>query len=448
MEQENFASYKPGTFVVDLKQVEPADRFFEPKDMPAIVHEYSHYIQDISTISAIMGFSLWMRDVVNLTRIFSSGQDETIAIPLEKDQFGESIGKYRKYYNLYCGNPDDIFEIDYSLNPFSQHHFGTTEVDLDGEKHVFGVNEIEFSNRPGKIFFGLIALQEINAYYAQKLAELRPRNVELSIYADSLASYPYKFGDHIFDVYNINIDLPTKYVLIDLCLDTVQATSVFWKVLERLRGQSVTFFGSAASDLIGLVEECRVSCSFSTKDALENILPDIRHWAEAEGREYLRSALGWYYQMIDGVYLFKSAGRIERTFFSLPFAMDWQNFARFFQIYPFPVYFKNGALLGNTASDGNEDDNAVFKGNFEAASTFWAHRVLYDLLTVENIDQLKKRAHCPLFEGCTDKEALDEEYVCKTAPWEIVKGKITAPCLYGLAAHSFGLWQNTLDFRV
>jgi hypothetical protein len=448
MEHQNFASYKPGTFVVDLGQVEPAVKFFESKDMPAMVHEYCHYIQDISTISAIMGFSLWMRDVVNLTKVFSDGDGKTIAIPLEKDQFGENISKFRKYYSLYCGNPDDIFEIDYSLNSFVQHHFSTTEINLSGEKRVFGVNEIEFSNRPQKIFFGLIALQEMHAYYAQKLAESKSGDVVLSIYADSLASYPYKFGDHIFDIYNIQIDLPTKFVLIDLCLDTVQATSVFWKVLEKLRGLTVTFFGPDSTDLISVVKGCRAECSYSTNDALENILPDIKNWAEADGRDDLRSALSWYVRMIEGVYYFKSIGEIAPTFFSLPFIMPWKDFAQFFQIYPFPAYFKTATLLGNVASDGNEDDNVAFKGSFEAASTFWVHRVLYDLLTVENVEQLKKRAHCPLFEGCTIKAQLDEEYICRTAPWEIVKGKTQAPCLYGLAAHSFGLWQNSLDFKI
>ncbi|MDD5571846.1 MAG: hypothetical protein PHD97_11920, partial [Bacteroidales bacterium] len=234
----NFAAYKAGTFSTDITNLDIADRFFEQKDIPAFIHEYCHYIQDITTISSIFGFSLWLRDVVALTRVFSNGEGKTISIPLDRDKYGETINKFRKYYNLYCGDPNAVFEIDYSQIKLFKRHLRVEEIPLDGKVQKLAVNEIEIDNRTDKLFFGLIVLQEIQAFYAQKLAEKKLPNIELSVYADKLPSYPYKFGDFLFEQHNINIELETKFLLIDLCLNTVQATSVFLEVLDILRNKT------------------------------------------------------------------------------------------------------------------------------------------------------------------------------------------------------------------
>jgi hypothetical protein len=34
------------------------------------------------------------------------------------------------------------------------------------------------------------------------------------------------------------------------------------------------------------------------------------------------------------------------------------------------------------------------------------------------------------------------------SPWEIIKNKDKIICQYGMAAHSFGLWQNSLDIKI
>jgi hypothetical protein len=444
MEEHNFAAYKAGTFSTDISNLKIADMFFEQRDMPAFIHEYCHYIQDITTISAIFGFSLWLRDVVALTKIFSEGESKTISIPLDKDEYGETINKFRKYYNLYCGDPNVVLALDYSTLSFVKRHLAIQEIDLDGKKQKFAVNKIELSNRPDKIFFGLIVLQEIQAFYAQQLAEKKSPSVEFSVYSDKLPSFPYKFGDFLFVQFGIEIELETKLILIDLCLDTMQATSVFLEVLEKLRGQKITFFGSKRIDLFPIVEECRKKCSYSTEEALENILPDLRMWSKGPGRKYLSEAIGWYLNQVELVYNLKKM--TSPTFFSMAFCTDWPNFALLFQCFPSPAYLNNGVLYRTVSINSDEEDSEFMK-NFEAATTIWSHRILYDLLCSENQSQLNERCQCPLYEGCHIRPQIDDDYTCKMAPWEVIKNKKKIICQYGMATHSFGLWQNTLDIK-
>jgi len=445
MEKHNFAAYKSGTFSIDISNLEIDDKFFKPKDMPAFMHEYCHYIQDITTISSIFGFSLWLRDVVALTQVFSEGEGKTIAIPLERDKYGETINKHRKFYSLYCGNPNDVFEIEYSKTRFLKRHFKSQDIDLDGNTCKIGINEIELKSYPDKLFFGLIVLQEIQAFYAQQLSEEKLKNVEFSINSKDLPSYPYKFGDFLFEEFNIQIDLATKYVLIDLCLDTVQATSVFFEVLEKLKGQTVSLWGENKTNLISIVEECRKLCSHSNSVAFEHILPDLEMWSKGPGRKYLTGAIEWYLNQLKLTIELKKI--TSKTFFSLPFAMSWENFTVFYVLYAPPIFINDGIFYRSFSKNEQWQENEFIK-NFEAASTIWSHRVLYDLLCSENLEQINKNCKCPLYDGCSVRSEIGEDYICNTAPWEIIKGKKKAECQYGMAAHSFGLWQNNLEIKI
>jgi len=444
MEKHNFAAYKSGTFSTDISNLEVADRFFNEKDIPSFIHEYSHYIQDITTISSIFGFSLWMRDVVAMTQIFSNGEAETYTIPLARDKYGETINKFRKFYNLYCGDPNSVFDLDYKKLKFKDRILTVKDINLDGRIQKIAVNEIVLENHSTKLFFGLIVLQEIQAFYAQQMAETKLPKVEFSVYADNLPSFPYKFGDFLFQEFEIDIDIQSKFILIDLCLDTVQATSVFLEVLNILKGRKITYFGQDRTDFAKIVQQASQKCSYSKETAMENILPDLKMWANGEGRKYLTEALSWYVNQIELVYNLKKL--TSPTFFSMAFCMDWQNFALFFQCFPSPTYIKEGVLM-RTVSIISEEQDKEFIKNFEAATTIWSHRVLYELLCSETLDQLNERCSCPLYENCHIRPQIDDDYTCKTAPWEIIKNDKKIICQYGMATHSFGLWQNKLDIK-
>lgn len=449
MPLHNFVSYQPGTFATDVSNLETGDMLFKDKDMPAFIHEYCHYIQDITTISSIFGFSLWMRDVVSLTRIFSVGVDQTISIPLSRDNYGETINKFRKYYNMYCGDPNQVYHIDYSLNPKINIQRTITEIDLDGEKRLLAVNEIELQGRTGKLHFGLIVLQEIQAYYAQILAEQKFTGTEFSVYANNLPSFPYKFGDFLFDHYRINIDLETKFLLIDMCLDTMQAPTVFLEVLKKLQGQTIVNspLGSVVSKIVA---EISIEHSYPTEEVLQNILPDLKIWANQRGREHLKKALSWYIDQIEFVY--ENKAKHSSIFFSEAFCKDWQNFARLFRELPPPVMLNSGSLMRNFSNNSIKElyeiEEAIYVLNFEASTTIWSHRILYDLLCAEDLQQINLRCHCPLYNGCDKRPLIGDDYTCKNAPWEIIKNPQKIICQYGMAAHSFGLWQNTLDISI
>ena len=160
----------------------------------------------------------------------------------------------------------------------------------------------------------------------------------------------------------------------------------------------------------------------------------------------MSEALEWYLIQLNIIIGIKQKTPAP-MFFSLPFVMDWQGFADFYKLYAPPIFFKNDEMLRSVSLEAEWQENEFIK-NFEAASTIWSHRVLYDLLCSENLEQINKNCKCPLYDGCSVRSEIGEDYICNTAPWEIIKGKKKAECQYGMAAHSFGLWQNNLEIKI
>jgi hypothetical protein len=454
MEENNFAAYQSGSFAIDISKLVLDGDFFRREDLPAFFHEYCHYIQDITQISSIFGFSLWMRDVVALTHVFSDGIGEEIEIPLSLDEYGQPINKFRKYYNLYCGKPDQVFFIDYTKITNINRDLKLEEVPLAGRDQKLAVNYLNLEGFHTKIHFGLIVLQEIQAYYAQKFVEEQLPDVTFSAPSTSLPSFPYHFGDFLFNSYNIAIDDRSKFILIDFCLDTVQAPSVFLDVLDKLRGKSVTHFGKNKTDIKSIVEECRQASSYSTEEALSDILPDLKMWAADTKRKYLAQALDWYVKNIELAYNFKNMKpEIDGvkmnfdTFFSLSFCLPLNDGLQpMFLTFPAPVYLNNGVFYRNY-SRKEENEDREFEKDYEAATTIWSHKMIYNLLSSQTVSEINDHSKCPLYERCNIRKEEDD-YTCSRSPWEILYGKEKVECQYGMAAHSFGLWQNRLNIKM
>ena len=296
--------------------------------------------------------------------------------------------------------------------------------------------------------FRLITLQEIHACYAQQLAERhylkRDPGIVFNVPAASLPSYPYHFGDHLFDAFEITMPLDLKFIFVGLCLDTIQAPTVFLKALEIIKGKTFIADEEVIKEFTILIEQVRRTCSFSNEEAMANILPDLERWAQDYRRPDLTAGLEWYTMMIKFGFDFRTDNPAG---FDMLFCQGINSLTKLYAAFPVPVFLDNDGLNGNGAANGDPVQDAVYEFAHLAASNFWMLRKLYDLLCSPDIETLSDRCRCPLYEHCTIRPVLGEDYICANAPWEIVKGRTEVPCAYGRAAVSLGLWQNGIGFN-
>jgi len=443
--EDNIASYEASSFAVNASKLQfDKNGLVVPEDFPAFVHEWWHYMQDITTITGQNGFYLWMRDIVRMTNLTCTGVNKTISIPLQRDQYEEVYSKYRRIYNIFCGKKEE-FRIP-GAKVTNEPTVEPNGISLDGEIRTFAKCTVYINDKP--YFFGLLVLQELNAYYAQKIAELYVAGTNFNVPADSLPEFPYKMGDILFDHYNIKCDLRSRFIITMRVLDSLQAPAVFLKLLLELSNKELDY----SKDRDWILETIeRVSNTFSHKneEAINEWMKDYSNWMNDTGHSMLRESLIWYISILGT--LEKCAESYGIDTFELVASSGIKNLNQLYGCFPAPLIKRNGEVLGQSIYN-NKKLSIAAQHDFECALVIWSHRRIYDLLRSEDSDSFQENAECPLYNNgkCLylNKYATDKPYLCKMAPWEVVKGEKQALCPYAVAAHSMGLWQNDLDVKL
>lgn len=443
MKEENKASYEVSSFIINASKIE-FDKNEAPikEDFPAFVHEWWHYIQDTSTITGQNGFYLWLRDIVQMSNITCKGEGQIITIPLSKDAYEQVYSKNRRLYNIFCGEKKEEFFKDAVIT--QEPTISTNEIKFDGEKRTFTKCLIYINDR--ELIFGLLALQELNAYYCQKLVESYLQGTQFNVSADSLPDYPYKVGDLMFAYHKIDCDLNTKFFISSISLDTLQAPAVFLSLLCRLSNKKLEYPKDRDFILQAFEEESR-NYSHSNIEALDEWFKDYKMWLRDESHIMLRESLSWYIMSVGGMEKLKSEYGIDA--FVKPITLGLKNLSSLYSLFPAPLIKRNGEVLGQTIRN-NAALSAAAQHDFENALIIWSHRRIYDLLKSEKLEDVVDNSTCPLY---NDGKCIylnkyqNREYDCRTAPWMVVKGEKQALCPYAVAAHSMGLWQNDISIE-
>lgn len=443
--EQNLASYEASSFAVDASKLQ-----FDEKgkviieDFPAYVHEWWHYIQDISTITGQNGFYLWMRDIVRMTGVTCSGEGKKIEIPLPRDKYEEVYSKYRRLYNIFCGVKEDIYIKEAAIvdNPI----IIPNGINIDGEKRTFIKCDIPMNDNVH--YFGLIALQELNAYYAQKICENYVRGVKLNVTADTLPEFPYKLGDLLFKYYNIECNLQTRFMISTLVLDTLQAPATFLYLLQRLSGRTLEYLKNK-DEIIHTLEDVTKQYSYPNEAAYKEWGKDYSNWLNDESHQMLRESLKWYLSMIGlAEKLMMEYGKDTLAF---SFCCGPDAMKVLYKLLPVPLIKYNGQVLSQII-EGETPFSIAAQHDFDNALVIWAHRRIYDLLRSTTRKEMEDNSRCPLYNGgkCQyiDRYDTSKSYDCSMSPWMVVKGERQALCPYSVAAHSMGLWQNDISINL
>ena len=441
----NHASYEESSFCINAERLsfktidkKNGARTISNEDMPAFIHEWWHYIQDISTISAQNGFYLWTRDFARLSQITCNGTKKTIHLPLDKDEFGEPFDKDRALFRIFCGQKEEYDLHDCKIEGVTIEQY---PVAYSGTNINFAKCQVEINKKHYN--FGLLALQELNAYYIQRITESFLPNVNFNVPASTLPTFPYHLGDMLFDYYNIHTDEKTKFIISMQCLDSIQAPAVFLNVLKKLMNSSINYV-SDRSSLNEVIYQAMQESSCSNLDVNIEWVKDYKQWIEASSltKEY-RGALKWYIQQIYNCSFVKQNAE---EIFPLIASGSLEELSKLYETFPAPLIKIGSEILGSQQTFG-----AVTKETFDTynnALIIWTSRRVYDLLRAKSKDEINERARCVLCDGCKNKAKVGNPYLCSTSFFSIANGrkKVKCPMMFALA--NIGLWQNTIEVDI
>lgn len=444
MNADNHASYEASSFCVNASNLKfDVKGMISVEDFPAFVHEWWHYIQDITTITGQNGFYLWMRDVVRMTSVTCNGNGNTIILPMKRDQYDELYSKYRKLYNIFCGekierhidNPQIVEEPQISPNGIC----------FDGEEHTFAKCEVKVCNEI--FYFGLLVLQELNAFYAQKIVESYMEGESFKVSADSLPEFPYKMGDILFDYYHIDCDIKTKFIISYLVLDTIQAPAVFLYLLKALSGKSLNYTNNR-DEILSVLHKVSSTYSYPNIAAIDEWSKDYSKWANDQGHVMMSKSLQWYINTVIAAERLKDA--YGEDTFAIALSMGHKFLNKLYECFPAPLIKQGNEVKGQHIKT-NKKLNIAAMHDFEQALIIWSHRRIYNLLTSQKREEFVENSICPLYNdgNCLylNNYKADKRYDCRSAPWMVIKGEEKALCPYAVAAHSMGFWQNDLEIH-
>ncbi len=427
-----YSSYEPGGFAVDIERLKYDIEKCQvvKEDFPAFIHEWCHYLQDITTISAQNGFYLWLRDLVCLTKITCSTFGEKIEIPLKPEDYGGYVNKYQRLYRKYCERvKEERIECPKITKPYEIDVCTTKEFTED--ERVYARCRCFINNK--EFILSLVALQEINAYYAQKIAEELVPDVAFTVNADDMDTYPYLLGEILFDEYNVNCDMRMRFCITYMCLDTLQPPIIFLKTLEILKGQTLDYENS--DDILRvakIINDILPIHSHTNEEAYGEIFKDYDQWLKDGSHQCLVTALKWYVDKIKRAIDTQKAGR---QIFPVMLCENMASLELLVRNYPVPLFKKDGIVTPDKCA--NEEESL-------AALTFWMLKKVCALLACQKKEHLANYTTCPTYKHCPFKEAVDKEYLCKTAFWDVIQGEKKTKCPFGIVLHTMGLWQNEL----
>lgn len=436
MESNDYTSYEPLAFtvMVDNLEFDPTTGFVVQSDFAAFIHEWWHYIQDISTVTGQNGFYLWLRDMARISKITCSKVGEEIHVPLNPDEYGEPMSKYRNLYNIFCG----VKLEEYIDTPKITEEPIIEQLPLEIDREMRTLPKCKVSICGKDFQFRLIALQEINCFYAQRIAEKYVAD-KPKVPADSLPDFPYKVGEMLFDRYSIVSDDNCKFLISYLCLDSIQAPAVFLEVVKELAGRSLSF-DNDVDVIVEIVEKVAARLAWPNEDIYKEWSKDYVNWMNDPGHLYFTQAIQWFvckWLLCDTI-----RSQNGKDFFVRKFCYNIGNLNHLYSLFPVPMFKRNGHILGSSILGYKAPVD--FQNEFDNALVLWAHKRIFEMLSIKDREKVNELATCKLYDNCPYREKVGKDYDCKTAAWEVVQGETQAKCPYAIALHSMGLWQNKL----
>ncbi len=441
------AQYKPLSFTIHLFKITfDEDNRLSYKDYPVFVHEYMHFIQDIAYCSSVMGFLSFIDDVLSFVKE-KSIIDKHISI-IKSANYGNCRNIF-----TYVDSPENDLIINQikAITPLKSDFRGTI-VSTGKNKNkiiaVDGIGQINIEEHYADIQFsavlnvcryniGICDLQECQAYIAQRVVESiltasGHTNVETKPHI-----LPYFLVDLLFDYKQVQADDKSKFIILDIVLDTLYPVSVLIALLEKYKEKKIDI-SVHHNEIVKFVFTLESSIGKTKYEFYSDILDKHKALKAGNLNSHLIMALDTYLLIVRLLFV----TRENKNDILYDMVANSEIFYKFIKRLC-PIIVENpisemGVFDSDLTDKFLNEYFFVTKGFFSTLSHFFSY-----ISDTKNVIE----PSCPLIGACALlKEKSELLHICTNTPWERNSDENSA-CIYSSIMKTLGLWEIDISIE-
>lgn len=401
---DDFGEYIPGFFkLVISKELFDGITWgdFTQEELATLIHEYVHFLQDISTTRGISNF-VYVSKILQLNFAQAYECSEIIQLPFEIEKVGgvEAYGE-SELQSFYSGSNNQI-KI-HHINKICREEEGLLNEIVNGER-MYAIN-VYYDDKDNPYIFGSDSVAESMAYIIEH---------ELFGTEERRNEFPYNLCEIICKEMYPNV-LQQKAILIAMCelsLMHYHSGDMFWHILKEMKNNNLNFQSVSEFEDYFFEKTCFLYKNYCNdiKDAIECI--DFLYPKSIDFFEEINKLLNAFLKK-------GKQKRLEKKFFiakllesNNPVVMvnSWMN------------YFGMPLIC-------DENFNVYASDNI---SLILAPLALYNFFGSRNSNK------CDMFPFCESQKLKNFNHIiCKNNPWHQVNNKDLCP--FGVYWHMYSL---------
>ena len=194
---------------------------------PTYIHEYIHFIQDVTTIHGLTTIDVFNEDMrVAIHNIYNQ-EDMSFDVPIIHVIDGEEKNSYAKYINLYNGD-----DVPLSCREIIKIEYLNISMDKYSSVSDLCIKIIDNNSTDYDISFGAFAIKESMAYILEQ---------KLSLNWVKSSDFPYNFAFRLTEqIYpEFAKDILNVLALCDISLQFLNSGEVFYNFLIQLKNEKI-----------------------------------------------------------------------------------------------------------------------------------------------------------------------------------------------------------------
>jgi hypothetical protein len=223
---------------------------------PAYIHEYIHFIQDVTTIQGLTTIDVFNEDMRVVIQNIYNQKDKSFNVPIKHIIDREEVNSYSNFINLLNGDDVSISDICEIKNI---EHLKTV-MDKYSPVDDLCIKVMDKSGNVHDISFGAFAIKESMAYIMEQ---------NLSPSWEKSPDFPYNFAfrltEHIYPEFTK--DILNILALCDISLQFLNSGEVFYDILTKLKSENI--LPQKPEDIYDLIYPLQIDKSSKTLE--ENI---------------------------------------------------------------------------------------------------------------------------------------------------------------------------------